>query len=219
MAIGTYGELKTAIGNWLARSGDASITATAPDFITLLESRLNRWQPALRVAEVDTTLTGTPASRFIALPSDFLEPISLHRTTGGDIYEPMRAFIPGTEALDPDAGIPRAWGIDGTNVVLGCLEQDADTFIFRYRQKFALGPAEDSTNWLLTQHPDVYLFGSLVEATAFMKTAAQAQLWNQRFEAAMNEITTQEARSKSIAPLRVDSALITPRPFNIYGGY
>ena len=61
--------------------------------------------------------------------------------------------------------------------------------------------------------------GSLVEAAAFMKTASQAQLWNQRFAEAMDEVTTQEARSKSIAPLRVDSALITPRPFNIYGGY
>ena len=219
MAIGTYADLKAAIGTWLARSGDASITAAATDFITLLESRLNRWQPALRVAEVDTTLTGTPGSRFIALPSDFLEPISLHRTTGGDIYEPMRAFIPGTEALDTDAGIPMAWGIDGTNVVLGCPEETADTFTFRYRQKFSLGPDDDDTNWLLTQHPDAYLFGSLVEAAAFMKTAGQAQLWNQRFIEAMDEVTTQEARSKSIAPLRVDSALITPRPFNIYGGY
>lgn len=217
MAISNYSELKTAIGSWLPRGGSA-ITGAAGDFITLLESRLNRWQPALRTAEVETTLAGTPGSRSIALPSDFLEPISMFRTTGGEIYESMRPFIPGTVALDVTNGTPQAWGIDGTSIVLSCPEGQADTFAFRYRQKFALSD-DTPTNWLLTQHPDAYLFGSLVEACAFMKTAPQAQLWNQRFEVAMDEITTQEARSKSIASLTVDDALKTPRPFNIYQGW
>jgi len=217
MAITNYGELKTAIGTWLARSGDSSITGNAGDFIALLESRLNRWQPALRTAEVDTTVTGTPGSRLIALPLDFLEPISLHRTTGGEIYEPMHPFIPGTVRLDPVAGTPTAWGIDGSNIVLGCLEAQADTFAFRYRQKFALSD-DTPTNWLLTQHPDAYLFGSLVEALAFMKTAGQAQIWNQRFSEAMDQITTQEAQSKAIAPLTVDAGLMARRPFDIRRG-
>lgn len=216
MAIADYDGLKAAVASWLARSGDSSITGAAGDFITLLEARLNRWQPPLRVAEVSTTLTGTTSSRFIALPSDFREPISMHRTTNS-VYEPMRPFIPGTVAYDVENGTPVAWGIDGTNVVLNCPEAQADTFDFRYRQKFALSDS-DTTNYLLTNHPDVYLFGSLVEATAFMKTPAQATLWNGRFEQAMDEVTTQDARSKSIAPLVVDEALRTARTFNINTG-
>lgn len=217
MAIASYADLKTAIATWLARSGDSSITGNAGDFIALLEARLNRWQPALRVAEIETPLIGTASSRFIALPSDFREPISLFRTTSS-IYQPMRPFIPGNDALSVTNSTPQAWGIDGTNVVLDCPEAQADTFTFRYRQKFSLGPADASTNWLLAEHPDVYLFGSLVEATTFMKTPGQAQVWDSRFAGAMEEVTNQDSRSKSIAPMTVDAALITPAPYNINVG-
>lgn len=217
MAIATFGDLTTAIGTWLARSGDSSITGNASDFIALLEARLNRWQPALRVAEIEATLTGTPGSRFIALPNDFREPISLFRTTDSE-YEAMRPFIPGNDPLTVTEGTPEAWGIDGTNIVLDCPEAQADTFTFRYRQKFALGPGTDTTNWLLQEHPDVYLFGSLVEATAFMKSPAQAQLWDGRFGTAMEEVTNQDARSKSIAPMTMDAMLIGPPRYNIVTG-
>lgn len=217
MAIDTYSALKTAIGTWLARSGDSSITGNAGDFIALLEARLNRWQPPLRVAEVDTTLTGTPGSRSLTLPSDFREPIALFRTTGG-IYEPMRPFIAGSGPLAVESGTPQAWAINGATIDLDCPEAQADTFTLRYRQKFALSD-DTPTNWLLTEHPDAYLFGSLVEALAFMKTADQASSWNGRFTAAMEEIADQDHRSKAIAPATVDDALVTPRPYSITRGY
>ena len=83
MAISNYAELQTAIVTWMARDGDGDLTSQAPTFIALGESRLNRDLP-LRVMEVDTTLTGATSSRELTLPSDFVEPISLHLTSYGD---------------------------------------------------------------------------------------------------------------------------------------
>ncbi len=39
MAITTYSELKTALGNWLNRD---DLTAVIPDFISLAETDINR---------------------------------------------------------------------------------------------------------------------------------------------------------------------------------
>ncbi len=41
MALATYTDLQNSVANWLARAGDAVITTTAPDFITLCEARIN----------------------------------------------------------------------------------------------------------------------------------------------------------------------------------
>jgi hypothetical protein len=196
MPFGTKGELKDAIASWLIRAGDTTITSAADDFIALLEARLNRWQPPLRVAEVDAILTATVGSRLIALPADFREPISL------DYY--------GTAA-----GTPSAWAINGTNIEFDDVATTADTFLFHYRGKFALA-ADGDTNWLLQENPDVYLFGSLVEAGAFMKAKSAPSMWNERFTQAMNEIGDQDSRSKSLAPLTVDPALVGLGAYDIY---
>jgi len=47
MAISTYAELQTAIGNWLGRPGDATIAAIIPDWIAVRAS-LQRQGPDSR---------------------------------------------------------------------------------------------------------------------------------------------------------------------------
>ncbi len=88
MAIGTYAQLQTALAAYLDETMDL-----AADFITLAESRINRDLGMLRTAWVDDTLSGTPGSRLIALPSDFVEAQALFLTTSGENvkYCPMRS--------------------------------------------------------------------------------------------------------------------------------
>ncbi|MCP4386308.1 MAG: hypothetical protein GY798_33685, partial [Hyphomicrobiales bacterium] len=91
MAVSTYSELQTAVVSWMARDGDSDLTSKAPDFISFAESRLNR-DLDLRVMETDTLLTGTISSRELTLPTDLVEPISLHLTTFGD-QRWLRPFV------------------------------------------------------------------------------------------------------------------------------
>ena len=42
MALGTYSELQSAVANWLARPGDATLVPFIPDFVRLAEARLAR---------------------------------------------------------------------------------------------------------------------------------------------------------------------------------
>ncbi len=202
MALDTYSELQTALGNWLARS---DLSALYADFISLAEARINRNLP-LRVYKADTALAGTVASRQIALPSDFLEAYRLQLTTGGSFTE-LKPATAATMAYSETSGTPAEWAINGAYIDLDRPCDQAHTFSFRYRQKLALSD-DTPTNWLLTNHPDVYLWGALVEASAYTMDAEFATAANQRFAAAAEELSTIDSRSDARATLSVDPALM-----------
>ena len=44
------------------------------------------------------------------------------------------------------------------------------------------------TNWLLTKHPDIYLYGALAEAEPYLKNDERIEVWNGRFEKGMDEL-------------------------------
>lgn len=219
MALGTYSDLKTAIGTWLARSGDGVITGSAADYVTLAESRLNRMLP-LQINRVDLVMSCAAASRNPqTFPTDFYEPIALFLTTFG-IETMLQPGIVGNFEYGTTQAAPQGWAINsnGTSLQID-LDRPCDqthTFKFRYRKSFALSDAAP-TNWLLTNHPDAYLAACLVEA-ATMTGDDAAELWQGRLNMAIEEITYKDARLMALAPLTVDPALVTAPGFNIYTG-
>ena len=66
MAIGTFGELKTAIANFLARS---DLTDRIPEFISLAEARMGR-ELSTRSQEKRSTATVSGGDAFVSLPTD-----------------------------------------------------------------------------------------------------------------------------------------------------
>src|SRR5215831_5029566 len=215
MSLSTKGGLKTAMETWLARDGDARYINNADDMITLCEAKLNR-DLKLRVMWTNSSQTGSAGSSTIALPSDFVEAESLFLTTFG-IQTKLSRFAAGEYEIGTTNGVPNAWAIDGANIQLDVPCDQAHTFIFRYRQKFALVNDAD-TNWLLTNNPDVYLFCSLVEATGIGRDGTWMQLWQARAQAACDRVATQEARHQTDATWRVDPAIGAPYTFNIFTG-
>ena len=73
MAINTYATLVAAIEEWLARDGDATLSARIPDFITLAESKFNRtlFIPQMEKRATADVDTASDEPEFITLPSDF----------------------------------------------------------------------------------------------------------------------------------------------------
>lgn len=210
----SYATLKTAIAERRERVGDSAFEALTPDFIAYAEAHLNRLAP-VRLSEVNTTLTATPSSRTIAMPSDFLEPIGLWMTTYGDERK-MALMTAGSMAVSSTNGIPSYWVVDGSNVAFDCPADSAHTFRFRYRKKL-FDLATTDPNWLLTNHPDVYLYASLVEAADHEMDQAASSYYTVRRDRAVDDVRWLEARSK-VAPLRVDPALVAAPAFDITSG-
>jgi hypothetical protein len=49
---------------------------------------------------------------------------------------------------------------------------------------------------MLTNHPDVYLYGSLKEAEAFIKNDPRIMTWKQQYEEAMSQVMAADQRSR-----------------------
>lgn len=181
MALSTYAELLTELDAWLNRS---DLTARIPTFIALFESRANR---LLRVPEMEAESTFTLASGVdtYALPDDFLAARSV-------IYddEELLGVTPATlrSNYDTAEGIPIAYAIVGTDMVMAPTPNAADTATLNYFQSIPALTADNPTNWLLTKYPDLYLWGSLTMAEAYLRDDERVAVWKSAWDEALAEI-------------------------------
>lgn len=197
MSIATYAELQTAVAAWMNRT---DLTAVIPDFIRLAESRIKTLTNA-RQAEAEAALACVVGASTIALPSDYKAPVALWLGT-------EREALPQRLAEDlptsSSSGRPQYWAIDGTNLRFNCPADAAYSVALRYRQTLALSNAND-TNAILTDYPDVYLFGALVEAASYTMDD-RAAAWDARFQAAVQAMNNMEAANTKHVVLRSDFA-------------
>ena len=196
MSITTYDELKTAIADWSHR---IDLTSKLSDFISLAESRINR-NILFNEQEIETPLTATVGSRYIALPAGFIAPIELWNTYF--LTRDKVQFVP-VDTIPVDLtsqNEPEYWTIDGSNIAFDVDCDVAYTFDFRYRGTDNLSDS-NTTNWLLTNHPDVYLYASLMEVAGYIRDMEQLAVWKQGFDIAIQEVLNKEHRTKAKATL------------------
>lgn len=182
MAITTYALLQSSIATWLER---ADLGAVIPDFITLFESHVNR---TLRTRQMEASTSLTTVSGDATIPTDYLNWRSV--TWAGNTSRELEYVTPTmlrARYNSTDAGTPTMFTIEGSTFVSRPVD-DTTGFTFRYYQKVSPLSDANPTNWLLTAHPDAYLFGSLVEAHAYVPDAEKAILWKSRRDEVLGEI-------------------------------
>jgi len=199
MALSNYSGLQASVASWLNRS---DLTSRIPDFITLAETRLNRTL-RLRVMEEETAIPVAAGVRTFPLPTGFLEPLELWRPEG-QLRVALRYLAPSQIEVDSLAGRVYFWTITGANVEFERPTNQALSLTFRYLKSFALSDASP-TNWLLTNHPDAYLAGALMEAYAgYLRDDQALGIWSARYDRAIAEINLQAGRSRSLTTLSTE---------------
>ncbi|MBX6322657.1 MAG: hypothetical protein IRY94_12570 [Rhodospirillaceae bacterium] len=195
MGLSTYDELKDAIGAWLARPGDATLTPFVPAFIALAEARLNR-RLRLRAMEARATLTLT--GPLTALPADFLEVVSL-RLAGGSRETLGYAPPVVLDAIDSrtPAGRPRVYTLTGDSLRVAPAPGAPCVAELAYLRRLPPLSAQQPTNWLLAAAPDLYLYGALLEAAPFLMDDERARLWQAAFETAVQALVEADARDRT----------------------
>lgn len=194
MALNTFSGLKTAVALWLARPGDTLVVPSIEDMITLFEAEARR---RLRTINNETTGTLTIAAgdTTVQLPADFLE-LRAARISSTNPREPltfMTADQFDTSGFADVTGEPEFFTIDvgiaGPRLRFGPIADGAYTITIRYYAALvALGNGAAQVNWLLTSHPDAYLFGTLAEAEAFIGHDERIAMWIQRRDASLERI-------------------------------
>jgi hypothetical protein len=201
MPITTYAELQTTIGDWINRN-NPRITAAIPTFITIGEAHINRKHsvfPLMAEAVTDLTYGASDTTKSIDLPSDFVSLVGIHIKPAGsaDIqYRPLRQSS-SRDQRHCSAGEPSAAWIHGGKIFFDSLVGSGYTIRLIYRKKWNI--ATDLTNWLLTNHPDIYLYSSLVAAEPFMRNEKRLPTWKAMLKEAMEELgrVAQQTRSKA----------------------
>ena len=95
--------------------------------------------------------------------------------------------------------LPSEFSIEGGT--LRVMPQDPTPLKFLYWQQIPSLQA-NSTNWLMTAHPDLYLFGSLVEAQAYAVNVETAALWKARRDELFDEIEKLSAKTRGPSAIR-----------------
>lgn len=218
MAITTYSELQTAVANWLDR-GD--LGTRIPEFIALAEADINS-QFLHRDIENTSTLTGTVGSHTIALPTGYRSPLNMWLLWSGSAgTQSMRALTRATMHITTVNSIPSAWAIDGNNIYFDCpVNSTSDySFLFRWAGSVALSDTT-TTNLVLTNYPNVYLFGALREAAPYLRDPEALAMWDAKYQEAIEKAKAKEFREKAQTTLSTEPGMLTHKraSFNIYRG-
>ena len=201
MSISTYTDLQTSVANWLHRS---DLNALIPDFIALAESKLSGDLQA-RSMEVRTTLTTTAGNAYVTLPTDMLE---MHRlTVKSDPVYVLSYRSP--DELQQDypyttTGKPAVFAILGSEMQLAPIPDSAYTLELVYKQRIPALSNSNTSNWLLAQWPNAYLYGALCAAQPYIANDQRLPTFQALYQEAVDGIngidwysgTTMKVRTK-----------------------
>jgi len=201
MAIGTYAELKTAVANWLDRD---DLGDRIPEFIALAEARMNRVL-RLRMMESKYTASTVAAQRNYALPPSYVQmrnfqintsPITPLQYVSPEIYDRLWGGSLG--------GTPQFYTIIANELQLGPIPSSVLTMEMLFYKKISALSGTNTTEQMLTDNPDIYLYGSLLEAEPFIMNDERVPLWSQGFQQAVSDLQEQDNKDRhSGSALRV----------------
>lgn len=175
MALTTLGGLKASVAGWIKRS---DLTSQIPDFITLAEARIAReFRLSQQLTTTDlATVAGSPS---VTLPTDWLETLSAE-VVGYGTLDPTPTDA-GQSTWSADTGRPLQMSPRGQSLFLYPTPDGSYTVRLTYFKRFTLASDSD-TNWLLTNHPGVYLYAALCEAEPYVLNDTRTATWEAKFK-------------------------------------
>lgn len=192
----TYATLRTLVSNYLDHD---DLDNVLPYFVELCEAKIKRslrhWMMEKRV--YTETVAG---EKTVKLPTDYLEMRHLKLNT--DPITVLEYIVPAQlNYSDTGVGKPLYYSIIGDEIILDDTP-DAVYEIEMYYYAFSALSDTNPTNWLLTRAPDVYLYGTLLEAESFNMNDPRLAIWKQGYQEAMAELNKESSKAQhSGAPL------------------
>lgn len=193
MAITTYSELKTAVADFLNRD---DLTSVIPNFIALAEATLNR---RLRAPEMVTRAAVTVDAEYENRPADWMETIRYQITTNPitvlEFVTPEEAIIQKTKFSA--AGVPLFFSTVGTQFQHVPAPDGSYTGELMYYARLAGLSDANTSNWLLTANPDIYLYATLIQSAPYLKEDERISVWAGIYDRLMAEYDVAEQRAKT----------------------
>ncbi|HWF65296.1 MAG TPA: hypothetical protein VN685_11840 [Rhizomicrobium sp.] len=208
---GTYAGLQASVADWLNR---ADLAAVVPDFIALAEAQISRrllmdGPVRMMMARDDLSI----GAEFVAVPSDFMGARTIY-VSGADTASgllPLQIATP-DEINDLKAfhsgqdGPPRRFAVVGTSLQFWPWNGGSVAGELTYWQRVP-ALSVSGGNWLLSLHPDAYIYGALLQAAPYLKDDARVAVWGELFQAVLADIVAADRIERGAAQVAMP-----PRP-------
>lgn len=156
-----YASLKTAIASWLKRT---DLTSKIGDYIALAEAKMSA-DIVSRAMQIRTVLNTVADEAYVTLPTDMVE---MHRLIAKtDPIYVLQYRTPdelSTEYPTALVGEPKIFTVIGNELQLAPIPDAVYDLELTYQQRIPALSDSNTTNWLLTNYPNVYLYGALYTA-------------------------------------------------------
>ena len=186
----TYSALKTAIKDYVENE-ESSFVTHLDDFIKTTEERI------LKGVQLDyfvknVTGTATANDPYLGAPSDHLSSRSLAVLDSSSNYNYLQlkqtSFIRDYTPASATTGTPKYYAeFDHDTFILAPTPSSTLTFElhYQYRPQSLTTSGDSSTTWLSENASNAMLYGSLAEATFYLKNYEASPLYEQRFQEAL----------------------------------
>jgi len=199
MAITTYSELQASVASWLNRD---DLAAVVPTFIALAEAQIARDVRHWRMIE-QTTLTVN--EQYEAIPDDWVETIRMVLSTSdrrkletGSLNELMDR-----RHVDDSVGAPMLYAHVGDQFEFYPTPDGSYSVELTYYRTVPALSGSNPANWLLTQAPDVYLYGSLVQSAPYLSDDQRATIWAGFYAASVSQLNAASDAARTSGSLRL----------------
>ena len=214
MALNTYSALKTSIANWLNRSDLTS--EISGDFIVLTEKDFNS---KLRIRKMITQTTITVDAETESLPSGFLQVRDFYILNGGTKYALNYITPSQMDQIKGGSmtGQPSTYTILGDTFRFAPSPASAYTAYLNYYKEFDPLSDSNTSNYILANHPAIYLYGSLYHAANFLGGIEPNQTgeWEKMYQSALERLERNDREDQyGNAPLQQRSDVTVASAFS-----
>ncbi len=179
--IVSYATLLTQVTAWLHRGSDAALAVEAEELVQFGELRIYR---DLRVRQMETALSDTIASGVIAVPTGYIE-MKHARIDGTPTQKLIRKdaeWIYHNYPSRSAGGKPSHFAREGSNLIFGPYPDSNYTVKGSYYKRLDPLSVSNTSNWLITDAPDLILFAALCEAEPYRANDERTALWEKKYD-------------------------------------
>ncbi len=181
MALTTYDDLIKQVIDWSHRD---DLGVKMPDFITLAENAMySNDAENLTVRSMETISTALTAGQYLALPDNFESARSVRLVTS--FTSELRFQAPEQMKKEPSTGQPQFYTIVGGEIHFNRVPDSEYTIEHQYSRKATQLGEDNQTNDILTNHPGIYLYGTLAQIFAYAMDDQQLLKYSQLFISAI----------------------------------
>jgi hypothetical protein len=199
MALQTYTDLLEAIPRWVNKR---ALDDRAPDFIALAEADL---EAKLRTREMQTTVEAPVTCPTVNLPPDWLDATRLWiggNTRALDFATPD--MMVEVRSRWPGGGTPTHYGLNDSVIELAPQPTAEMSLWMTYYARIPRLDGDHPTNWQTTRDIGVYLFGALMQASAYLLDDARVAVWEKNYMARVAQLNmSSQVALHSGAPLKI----------------